>query len=234
MSTRYPALPCSKSSIHKELGSGSELDPTHRRPLSLAHSITHLVRMQPTAPSPPTQRELFSSVPPPRLPQCLALHSAVNPIETINSAGSRADGSFHSRCIGKRLRAGALFVRQAALGSSGTIVCVCPLWAQPPPKGARGVRVRTGGTPLCEARQLLPHPGPRPGPANLSEGLQGVLGLLPLQHLLLQPGRGETAVSRSRRPAETPAVPSPARDAQGPPSRSGPALPSTLTSLSAA
>lgn len=71
---------------------------------------------------------------------------------------------------------------------------------------------------------LLSYGSLPPDPTNLSEGLQGVLGLLPLKHLLLQPGRCETAVRRERggppkSPLKPPAVPSPARDGQGLPPR---------------
>lgn len=83
--------------------------------------------------------------------------------------------------------------------------------------------MRTDGTSLCKESKLRhshPPPQARPPPprappssttANLSEGLQGVLGLLPLKHLFLQPGRGKTAVKKERgsptspRPASPPA-----------------------------
>lgn len=97
--------------------------------------------------------------------------------------------------------------------------------------------MRTDGISLCKKSKLLHShppsqaqpPRPRAPPssptANLSEGLQGILGLLPLKHLLLQPGRGKTAVRRERgspkspRPASRP--PGTARNTQGLPPRQG-------------
>lgn len=67
--------------------------------------------------------------------------------------------------------------------------------------------------PPPQARPPPPRAPPSPGTANLSEGLQGALGLLPLKHLLLQPARGKTEVRRKRgspeHPAEPPARPAP-------------------------
>lgn len=106
-----------------------------------------------------------------------------------------------------------------------------------PLKKTRRACVRTDGISLCKESKLLhSHPPPQAQPplprappssttANLSERLQGVLSLLPLKHLLLQPGRGKTAMRRERGSPKSPHPasrrPGTARDAQGLPPRQG-------------